>query len=132
MFWFASFFVAIGLAIYCITIIYNKWQSNPVIISFSPFDADLRSIPFPAVTICNMNHVKRNVADEILAHGCDWLCSFYTINEICCIFRSYVDKKLLDYACQTNMTHDNGQNVSWDTLKSFLVRVKLLIIPEEV
>lgn len=71
MFWFVSFFVAIGLAIYCITIIYNKWQSNPVIISFSPFDADLRSIPFPAVTVCNMNHVKKNVADEILANGCD-------------------------------------------------------------
>lgn len=61
--------MAIGFAAYYITNIYDKWKTSPVIISFSPFDADLSSIPFPAVTICNMNQAKKDEAEKILAYG---------------------------------------------------------------
>lgn len=58
-----------GFAVYYISNIYTKWKSSPVIISFSPFDADLSSVPFPAITICNMNQAKRSEAERILKEG---------------------------------------------------------------
>ncbi|XP_066261767.1 pickpocket protein 28-like [Euwallacea similis] len=105
IFWLISFSLAIGFAAYFISNIYVKWKSSPVIISFSPFDADLSSIPFPAVTICNMNQAKKSQAEEIIKHG------------------SIVDKKLLDDSCNGNTTFDSTENIKWETLRNFLVRV---------
>lgn len=69
VFWLIAFSVAIGFAAYYITNIYDKWNSSPVIISFSPFDAQLQDIPFPAVTICNMNQAKKTEVIKIKADG---------------------------------------------------------------
>lgn len=51
---------------YFITNIFQKWTDMPVIMSLSPTATILRAIPFPAVTICNMNNVRRSVAEGIL------------------------------------------------------------------
>ncbi|XP_050307294.1 pickpocket protein 28-like [Anthonomus grandis grandis] len=104
-FWLISFTLAVGFAAYYISNIYAKWKSSPVIISFSPFDAELGSIPFPAITICNMNQAKRNEAEKILKEG------------------SEVEKKLLDDACNGNATFSNNENISWESLRDFLVKV---------
>ncbi|XP_060517750.1 pickpocket protein 28-like [Cylas formicarius] len=105
IFWFISFSLAIGFAAYYITNIYEKWRSSPVIISFSPFDADLTSIPFPAITICNMNQAKNSEAERILREG------------------SNIEKKLLDDSCNGNATFNDNEHISWEDLRNFLVRV---------
>ncbi|CAG9771852.1 unnamed protein product [Ceutorhynchus assimilis] len=102
IFWLISFSVAIGFATYYITNIYDKWKSSPVIISFSPFDGDISKIPFPAITICNMNQAKRSEAEKILREG------------------SNVDKKLLDDACNGNASFDQTEKISWEALRNFL------------
>ncbi|GLV39865.1 pickpocket 26 [Carabus blaptoides fortunei] len=38
-----------------------KWQENPVILSFSQRQSSVWEIPFPAVTICPTNKVKKSV-----------------------------------------------------------------------
>lgn len=50
-----------------VTNLYGKWIDNPVIISLSPVATQLTAIPFPAITICNMNNVQRSIAEEIQA-----------------------------------------------------------------
>lgn len=69
IFWLIAFTLAIIFAGYYISNIYEKWRSSPVIISFSPYDAELSSIPFPAVTICNMNQAKKTEAEKLIAEG---------------------------------------------------------------
>ncbi|ENN71763.1 hypothetical protein YQE_11583, partial [Dendroctonus ponderosae] len=108
IFWFISFSFAIGFAAYYISNIYEKWKSSPVITSFSPFDADLSSIPFPAITICNMNQAKKNEAERILREG---------------QVESDVEKKLLDDSCNGNASFDITENISWQSLRDFLVKV---------
>ncbi|CAG9862860.1 unnamed protein product [Phyllotreta striolata] len=107
IFWFVAFSVAIGFAAYYITNIYQKWNSSPVIISFSPFDVQLKEIPFPAVTICNMNQAKKTEVVKIKAEG------------------NPKDLKLLDDICNSNdtlnATETTGYN--WTNLRNFLIRV---------
>ncbi|XP_074032749.1 pickpocket protein 28 [Leptinotarsa decemlineata] len=105
IFWLVSFCFAIGFAAYYITNIYHKWNSSPVIISFNPFDADLTSIPFPAVTICNMNQAKKSEVLKIKAEG------------------SPLELKLLNDVCNGNEEHIVTQPYNWSTLRNFLIRV---------
>jgi hypothetical protein len=65
MFWAISFILAIATAAYFITLLYHKWEENPVIVSVGATATQLTSIPFPALTICNMNRAKKSVAKEI-------------------------------------------------------------------
>lgn len=69
IFWLVSFLFAVAFATYFILDIYNKYDNNPVIISFNPTTVSLDSIPFPAVTICNLNQAVDNVARNIIAYG---------------------------------------------------------------
>ncbi|XP_018575693.2 pickpocket protein 28 [Anoplophora glabripennis] len=105
IFWLISFSVAIGFAAYYISNIYEKWQSSPVIISFSPFDADLSTIPFPAITICNMNQAKKTEAERILKEG------------------SLEELKLLNDVCNGNQTSSYSEVYNWTTLRNFLIKV---------
>ncbi|CAH1108555.1 unnamed protein product [Psylliodes chrysocephalus] len=107
VFWLIAFSVAIGFAAYYITNIYDKWNSSPVIISFSPFDAQLQDIPFPAVTICNMNQAKKTEVIKIKADG------------------NPRDLKLLDDICNSNETINSTDSTgyNWTNLRNFLIRV---------
>nr|XP_018912386.1 PREDICTED: pickpocket protein 28-like [Bemisia tabaci] len=66
LFWIVSFLLAVITAAYFITNLVTKWNEMPVIVSLSPTSTPLTSIPFPAVTVCNMNNVRKSVAEEIL------------------------------------------------------------------
>lgn len=68
-FWLLAFLCAIGFTAYFMSKLYNKWEVNPVIVSFSPVDTGIDTIPFPAVTICNMNQAMKPVAEDILKNG---------------------------------------------------------------
>ena len=49
-----------------ITELWRNFRDNPIIVTFAPFETTLDDIPFPAVTICNMNKVQGSNALEII------------------------------------------------------------------
>ncbi|XP_001986438.2 pickpocket protein 28 [Drosophila grimshawi] len=59
-FFFIAFVAAFMLTCHLISNIYGKWNSTPVIIGISPHATSIRKVPFPAITICNMNQVQRS------------------------------------------------------------------------
>ncbi|XP_035782625.1 pickpocket protein 28-like [Anopheles albimanus] len=67
-YFFVTFIVVTACAIYFISNVYIKWQSSPIIIGLNPIATSIKDIPFPAVTICNMNQIRREAADRIKAH----------------------------------------------------------------
>nr|XP_016927393.2 pickpocket protein 28 isoform X1 [Drosophila suzukii] len=60
-FFFGSFVTALTITVHLISNIYVKWNSTPVIIGISPQATSILKVPFPAVTICNMNQVQRSL-----------------------------------------------------------------------
>jgi len=52
------FIISVCVAINLAVNVFNKWQSTPVIIGFSPTMTSIQDIPFPAITVCNMNKAK--------------------------------------------------------------------------
>jgi amiloride-sensitive sodium channel len=66
MFWAISFMLAVATAAYFITLLYHKWNDNPVIVSVGATSTQLTSIPFPALTICNMNRARKSIAKKII------------------------------------------------------------------
>lgn len=65
-FWIISFITAMGFSAYFISNIYDKWNVTPVIVGINPKFKTIQSIPFPAITMCNMNQVRKSVAMEII------------------------------------------------------------------
>uniref|UniRef100_A0A182IM43 Pickpocket n=1 Tax=Anopheles atroparvus TaxID=41427 RepID=A0A182IM43_ANOAO len=70
-YFFLTFLIVTVCSIYFISSVYIKWQSSPIIIGLNPIATHIRSIPFPAVTICNMNQVRKEAAERIEAHTLD-------------------------------------------------------------
>ncbi|XP_050069276.1 pickpocket protein 28 [Anopheles maculipalpis] len=64
-YFFLTFLVVTACSIYFISNVYIKWQSSPIIIGLNPIATHIKNIPFPAVTICNMNQVRREAAERI-------------------------------------------------------------------
>lgn len=58
VFWIIAFLMSVSLAIYLIYQVWDRYTKVPVIVSFQTSEQDIDSIPFPAVTLCNMNKVK--------------------------------------------------------------------------
>jgi hypothetical protein len=67
VFWLVAFLIGVGAAAILIYDVWEKYRDNPVIVSFSPRELDIEFIPFPAVTICNMNKILNREAMKILA-----------------------------------------------------------------
>lgn len=60
---------AFSFAAYFISVLYFKWNDSPVIVSFNPVDANIKDIPFPAITICSMNQAGKPEAEDIVKNG---------------------------------------------------------------
>jgi amiloride-sensitive sodium channel len=50
---------------YFIGNVYAKWNETPVIVSIGARTTSLTDIPFPAVTVCNVNKVRKSEAERI-------------------------------------------------------------------
>ena len=64
LFWFVAFILATITAGYFIHKVYDKWDQTPVIVSIGA-TTSLTDIPFPAVTVCNVNKARKSEADRI-------------------------------------------------------------------
>lgn len=98
-----SFSLAIVLATYFISNIWQKWNDSPVIISGNPISTNIADIPFPAFTICNMNQVKKSFAKSL---------------------REQRDKVILDSICTVgDEIKDTSKDFEgkWSFVKQFLV-----------
>lgn len=62
MFWFIAFLAAVSTSSYFIWIMYNAYISDPLITVFNPSETTIDEIPFPAITICNVNNVRKSKA----------------------------------------------------------------------
>ncbi|CAL1673516.1 unnamed protein product [Lasius platythorax] len=108
IFWIISFTTALGTALYYIYYLYQKWSGSPVIISLSPEPVSLNEFPFPSVTICNMNNVKKTEAKRINRGS------------------NLLDQILMDDICNSetsNITHDEDRAINWDRMLRFMINV---------
>lgn len=54
-FFFVSFVLVVLLSFYYIGNVYEKWTASPVIVTMGAISTSITDLPFPAVTICNIN-----------------------------------------------------------------------------
>lgn len=68
-FWLAAFISSVICAAFFILNVYAKWRQSPMIVSINPENMPLMSLPFPAITICNVNQAKKSVAERYSLDG---------------------------------------------------------------
>ena len=68
-FWLTAFGCSLVSAGFFILNIYAKWRSSPMIVSINPENMPLSNLPFPALTICNVNQAKKTVAERYWEYG---------------------------------------------------------------
>ncbi|CAK9808428.1 Pickpocket protein 28 [Anthophora quadrimaculata] len=109
VFWILSFSLAVLTASYYIWFLYQKWVSTPIIISLSPEPVSLNEFPFPSVTICNMNNVKKSEANRINAGN------------------DARKKLLLEDRCNfenNSVTLDLDESaITWNSMRHFMINV---------
>ncbi|KAG8258302.1 hypothetical protein J6590_032230 [Homalodisca vitripennis] len=112
-FWIVAFILAVVTAAYFISNLYDKWSNSPVIMSLSPKATSLTTIPFPAITICNMNNAKKSLASSILEEAKDDEPNLRRklLNDVCKFEQDDADAAL------------DNQTVEWKTYLSFMLNV---------
>ncbi|XP_034657912.1 pickpocket protein 28 [Drosophila subobscura] len=55
-------YVAVNLAVR----VFVKWEDTPVIIGISSTMTPISKIPFPAITVCNMNQAKKSKVEDLM------------------------------------------------------------------
>ncbi|KAF5285661.1 hypothetical protein FQR65_LT13091 [Abscondita terminalis] len=105
LFWTISFVVAILFSGYFINkVIYN--YNHSVIISENPYSVSGHIIPFPTITICNMNRAEEIPATAIITNG------------------STLEKKSLNILCnEQESNHDESAHVTRDFFINFTTNV---------
>lgn len=108
VFFMLSFLLVFILSIYFISNIYHKWTATPIIIGLNAVATSIMDIPFPAITICNMNQARKSYVSGIRP--------------------GTVDAALLESLCQqeNEFTEDAlPANFSgkWSTFRKFLLEV---------
>ncbi|XP_061382293.1 pickpocket protein 28-like isoform X1 [Danaus plexippus] len=109
-FWLAAFCSAIVCASFFILNVYAKWKLSPMIVSINPENIQLNKLPFPAITICNVNQAKKSVAERYKNDG------------------GLIDKKLLESLCLSKPDADIFENelsekADWEHTRSFLINI---------
>ncbi|XP_063368781.1 pickpocket protein 28-like [Cydia amplana] len=109
-FWLGAFSCSIVCAGFFILNVYDKWRSSPMIVSINPENMALQNLPFPAITVCNVNQAKKSVAERYKKDG------------------NPVNKKLLESLCTSQddteiFVSDVAQSADWDYFRSFLINV---------
>ncbi|XP_065217344.1 pickpocket protein 28-like [Planococcus citri] len=110
LFWIISFTLASCASGYFINDLLQKWYEMPVIMSLSAKSTSLTTIPFPAITICNMNNVRKTMAEQILSTN-----------------DSILEQSLLEDFCEEDTllesTMEDNNTSSWHQVQNFMVKV---------
>lgn len=59
--WVIVFVISIYGCVVLIMNVWDKWEENPVMVSFAQTPTSIWDIPFPAVTICSETKIKKSV-----------------------------------------------------------------------
>ncbi|XP_031626136.1 pickpocket protein 28-like [Contarinia nasturtii] len=104
-FFVCMFILVVGLSAYFISNIWAKWNASPVIIVESAIATSVTSIPFPAVTICNMNLVQKS--------------------DVAHLPRSSEEYSMIQSICQSTRDDNITSSVAgnWSVLKKVLLKV---------
>nr|XP_014286883.1 pickpocket protein 28-like isoform X1 [Halyomorpha halys] len=112
MFWFMAFVLAGGASFFFISNLFIKFDVMPVIMSLTPQSYTIKDIPFPSITICNMNSMRKTEAERILNSNLE---------------EHDVDQKLIHDFCDTsNITQtpeDQNITADWEYIKKFMVKM---------
>lgn len=98
--------VVVLLAAYFISNVYEKWDASPVIIGQNAVATPINEIPFPAVTICNMNQARKSVVQKIKSGGYEEL--------------------FLESLCSTRINNNQtkSKSTNWTQFRNFLLKVR--------
>lgn len=108
-----AFVIVLVLSAYFISNVYQKWSASPVIVALSAVSTSISDIPFPAVTICNMNQAKESKVKHITPNT--------------------MEDALLQSLCLKNVNFSETKKEStrfkpnWPTFRSFLLNVSIEI-----
>lgn len=69
IFWSISLLGALVYSVILISQIFENYFKNPIIISYMPEESTVSQIPFPAVTLCNVNILKDKLVQESLRYA---------------------------------------------------------------
>lgn len=59
------FLLVVVLSGYFISNVWDKWKTSPLIVTMGAHGTSVKDIPFPAVTICNMNQAQKSAVSLI-------------------------------------------------------------------
>lgn len=110
-FFLLSFGLVFTLSVYFISNVYEKWSATPIIVTVSPVAISIEDIPFPAVTICNMNQARRSIVNK---YPNDSTLTSY-LHYICELDNSGRDSS-------ETLSPVNNTN-SWTSFRDFLINV---------
>jgi hypothetical protein len=68
IFWLIAFCLGLIGAVLLINDVWARYKANPVIVTFEPKEHDIDSLPFPAVTICNINKFAKSKVEKIIQY----------------------------------------------------------------
>ncbi len=64
LFWLVAFTAMVCTAVYTIIAMWTDYRNNPTITVFNPTETTLDEIPFPGLTICNVNSLRKTSFDR--------------------------------------------------------------------
>lgn len=110
IFFASSFVLVLLLSGYFITDVYNKWEQSPIIITLGAKSTSVTALPFPAVTICNINKARHSVVSKFAKNSPENV----LLQNFC--YDEYENISLSNKAAQ----EANGE---WKTFKKFLTNI---------
>lgn len=111
-----AFILVLLLSAYFISNVWEKWSASPIIIGFNAITTSIHTIPFPAVTICNMNQAKYSIAKKVHKN---------TLDDS--LLQSLCAKEWLSNNETTSTTTSDSSKINiigkWTSFRQFLLKV---------
>lgn len=65
LFWLAAFLASTITAIFLIWGVWQDYANSPIVTVFKPTETSIDLVPFPSVTICNVNGIQNSTFQQI-------------------------------------------------------------------
>lgn len=102
--------LVIGIGSSFIYNIYSKWSTQPIIMTANSKAISISDIPFPAVTICNMNQAQHNAVEHIRKGSHD----DYLLHSVC-------------FKRDTTTAFSSNFTGKWTEYQEFMLNVHYLV-----